>query len=56
MKNKLFCLQANDQQLNNIYRIKRFGRDDLNYQANPPKVYQLKGTKTSFPFLTSNKL
>ena len=36
-----------------FYRIKRLGRDDLNYQANPFKVHQLKGTKTSFPFLTS---
>jgi hypothetical protein len=38
------------------YRIKRFGRDDLNYQANSSKVHWLKETKTSFSFLASNKL
>lgn len=37
-------------------RIKRLGRDDLNYQANPPKVHRLRGTKDSFSFLASNKL
>ncbi|HEY5393061.1 MAG TPA: hypothetical protein VIJ57_13135 [Hanamia sp.] len=31
--------------LQRIYRIKRLGLDDLNYQANPSKVHRLKGTK-----------